>query len=486
MSIFNLKNSKPLGSGITVDDNGILDLEVLSKLKGYRKTVIAGYRALLLDDINSNLTAGEMHISPKIDGELWFMIIENNEAVLSNTNGKLIAGDIPLLSEANKISSRFSGRSILVGELFVATKESRPRVSDLASALGGGAKAEVEKLGFAAFDIILGGDKQSSTPLADYKDRLELMQRLLDGGKRVKCVKTEVINSSKEAISYFEDWVDAGKAEGLVIRAGEGRIYKVKPSLSVDAVIIGYTENNDDSSQVRSIMLALMRADESFQLLGSSGSLGDADSRKEMMKKIQKSKIESNWRYTSGDGAIYHFVKPEVIVEIKAVDVQSEDSSGDLIRKMVLSNNDNEWQALQKLPCASLHHPVFVRYRSDKQVNTTDLRVEQITDRCLITDTQTKAEAAKLPSSEIIRREVFTKIVKESTSVRKLVIWKTNKEQLDVNYPAYVVHWTDYSPDRKGPLKREVRLASIEKTATHIADQILEDNIKKGWEKIES
>ena len=211
-----------------------------------------------------------------------------------------------------------------------------------------------------------------------------------------------------------------------------------------------------------------MRSDETFQLLGSCGSLGDAKSRKEMMKKIQKSQVESNWRYTSGDGAIYRFVKPEVMVEIKGVDVQSEDSSGDPIRKMVLSYENNEWIALQKLPCASIHHPVFVRYRSDKQVNALDLRIEQITDRCLISNTETKAEAAKLSASEIVQREVYTKIVKETTSVRKLVIWKTNKEELDSNYPAYVVHWTDFSPDRKDPLKREVRLASAKKTATAI------------------
>jgi hypothetical protein len=47
-----------------------------------------------------------------------------------------------------------------------------------------------------------------------------------------------------------------------------------------------------------------------------------------------------------------------------------------------------------------------------------------------------------------------------------------------------VVHWTDFSPDRKDPLKREVRLASAKKTATAIAEQMLEKNIKKGWGEI--
>ena len=485
MSTFNLKNSKPLGKGQTVENDGIAAPEVLSKLKGYRKTVVAGYRPLLLDEISSNLTSGEMYISPKIDGELWFMIIEDDEVVLSNTRGKLIAGDIPLISEVSQISKRFKGRVILVGELFVASKKSRPRVSDLASALGGGAKAEVEKLGFAAFDIISGGDVKSSIPLVDYKDRLALIQRLLADGKRAKCVKTETINSPGEVINYFNNWVDAGKAEGLVIRAGEGRIYKVKPSLSIDAVIIGYTEKSGDSSQVRSIILALMRADDTFQLLGSCGSLGDEKARKEMMQKIQKSQVKSNWRHTSGDGAIYHFVKPEVIVEIKVVDVQGEDSSGDSIRKMVLSIKDNEWVALQKLPCASVHHPVFIRYRSDKQVNALDLRIEQISDRCLISNKEIKAEVVTLPPSEIVRREVYSKTIKEITSVRKLVILKTNKEEVDSDFPAYVVHWTDFSPDRKEPLKREVRLASVKETATTIAEEMLEKNIKKGWEKVQ-
>ena len=163
-------------------------------------------------------------------------------------------------------------------------------------------------------------------------------------------------------------------------------------------------------------------------------------------------------------------------------DVQSEDSSGDLIRKMVLDFK-SEWTALQKLPLASIIHPVFVRYREDKSINPTDLRLEQISNRCLVSDAKVSAEAIELPESEIIRREVYTKESKGLLAVRKLVLWKTNKDQLDSNYAPYVVHWTDYSPSRKDPLKKEVRLASNQKSAEEIADQMIESNIKKGWEK---
>ena len=156
MSIFNLKKPKVLGTGQMIQHGGISDKEVLSKLLGYRKSVVAGYRSLVVDDISSNIAFGEMYISPKIDGELWFLIIDNGEVALSNTSGKVIFGDIPLLDEVKAQMSQFHGQSIFAGELYVATKDTRPRVSDLASALGGGPKAEVNKLGFAVFDALLG------------------------------------------------------------------------------------------------------------------------------------------------------------------------------------------------------------------------------------------------------------------------------------------------------------------------------------------
>jgi hypothetical protein len=54
---------------------------------------------------------------------------------------------------------------------------------------------------------------------------------------------------------------------------------------------------------------------------------------------------------------------------------------------------------------------------------------------------------------------------------------------LDSSHPAYVVHWTDYSPGRASPLDRDVKLAPDEKTATRIANDMVEKHIKKGWNK---
>ena len=61
---------------------------------------------------------------------------------------------------------------------------------------------------------------------------------------------------------------------------------------------------------------------------------------------------------------------------------------------------------------------------------------------------------------------------------------KTNKEKKEQSFPAFVVHWTDYSPNRKDPLKKEVRLSPDKKNANQIAEKMIEENIKKGWEKV--
>ena len=75
-------------------------------------------------------------------------------------------------------------------------------------------------------------------------------------------------------------------------------------------------------------------------------------------------------------------------------------------------------------------------------------------------------------------------LAKGAVAVRKLLVWKTkNKEKSNSLYPCFVVRCTDYSPGRGSPLDREVKLATDEKAAMKIADSMVEENIKKEWEK---
>jgi len=126
-----------------------------------------------------------------------------------------------------------------------------------------------------------------------------------------------------------------------------------------------------------------------------------------------------------------------------------------------------------------VHNAILIRLRSDKSATSEDIGWNQITRQLPIPEL---SEDIQLGTSELIRRQVWTKEGAGKVDVRKLVLWKTNKES--AGYPAYVVHWTDYSATRKSPLDREVRLAPNEAEANKIAEAMIVDNIKKGWSEV--
>jgi len=217
--------------------------------------------------------------------------------------------------------------------------------------------------------------------------------------------------------------------------------------------------------------------------MGSCGNLGTDDNRRALHKSLSSTVVDSSFRCASSSGALYRFVQPEKIVEIRATDVQSLDTADDRIMQMVLEFEGEQWVPQRKMPLASVLHPVLVRERDDKKVDATDLRIAQLLERCHIADVDGTASAVELPTSKVMRREVYAKTSKGEQAIRKLLLWKTNKEK-DEDFSAYVVHWTDYSPGRKSPLNREVRLAPSAAIATQIAEAMIEKNIKKGWEKV--
>jgi hypothetical protein len=87
-----------------------------------------------------------------------------------------------------------------------------------------------------------------------------------------------------------------------------------------------------------------------------------------------------------------------------------------------------------------------------------------------------------LPASQLLRREVYTKASRDQTLVRKLLMWKTNKEE-DGGFPSFVLHYTDYSPTRKEPLSREIRVSSSRDQIDALWKEFHSENIVKGWNR---
>ena len=187
----------------------------------------------------------------------------------------------------------------------------------------------------------------------------------------------------------------------------------------------------------------------------------------------------------TGDGALYRFVRPEVVVEVKVADIISLDSRDEVIRRLVLRyDGDAGWVKGRLSAGVSLNNPVLLRVRDDKQVTAEEVRFSQVEECCWVAPEKAGSAFEALPVSKLLDRQVYTKETKGQIAVRKLLLWQTNKEKVSTEYPAFVVHWTDYSPGRKEPLQHTVRPAATKKDAEHLAKGLIEANIKKGWEQV--
>ncbi len=479
---YTLDEASPLGPAKLTPAGAIVDPTLAGMVASYKRTIASSYRSIRPDELRKYLPAGELLVSPKVDGQIWFLVLDEGDAILVNPVGRVIAGGHPVLVEATQVAGpRAQGRTVIAGELFALRRGGRPRVGDVAVAMSGGARAEVARMGFFGFDLVAGGDAEAPTPPKEYPERLAALERLLEGGKRLKCVRTERIEGATEVLRLYKEWAEGGAGEGLVVRpVAEPRIYKVKPVFTLDAVVVGYTRRREQDTMARSLLLALMRENGQFQLVGTcGGGLSDVD-RAAFVERLEPLECASSYRHASREGALYQLVRPEVVIEIEIADVQTEDAVGRPVPRMVLEFDDG-WRPTQALPGVSLFAPRFKRVRDDKQVNPTDIRVGQLLETVLVEQLDAPAEAPDRPASTVLLRRVWTKNTKGAVAVRKLLVWQTNKERVDARWPAWVVHWTDYSPTRKAPLKREVKLAPDQDVALLIAEGLVEKHIKRGW-----
>ena len=115
-----------------------------------------------------------------------------------------------------------------------------------------------------------------------------------------------------------------------------------------------------------------------------------------------------------------------------------------------------------------------------KKKQSDDVRFDQITNLIEIIHGDSRTQEEQDPST-LLDRKVYAKESKGTTMVRKFVLWKTNKEQSG-NYPAYVFHFTDFSPSRKDMLKVDLKASSNKEQIYLIFNKSLEKNVKKGWE----
>jgi hypothetical protein len=473
-----------LGEYLAGPFTALVDPMLQARAQDYRRHTASRLIPLEAADIRRRLPTADYHVSLKVDGEFNILVYAGDDIITVNPGGTVRAG-LPFMKEAVALFKKADIKNaILAGELhYVRPDGKRPRVHDVSRvARQPASQEEVDGLQFSAFDII---ELDGVPPVGPFDTTWTQLKKLFGSGKRCQVVEASWLKEASEIEQQFKKWVDNG-VEGIVVRSDAVGMFKIKPRHSLDAVVIGFTEGTEDrSGMIHDLLLALMRADGCLHVLGHvGGGFSDAE-RRSFLSDLKDMIVKSDYVEVN-DQVAYHMVRPEWIVEISILDLISQTTRGSSINKMTLNWNSVEqrYQIIRRLPLVGLLSPQFVRRREDKTVNSFDVRMQQITDIVEVAMVDRDARKLNLPPSQILRREVYTKQLKGQTMVRKLVMWQTNKERETEDYPAFVTHFTDYSPNRKTPLEREIRVSSSREQMDDLWKELVDENITKGWVQV--
>ena len=442
--------------------------------KKYKRQTASRYLPVGAEDITSKIMEADLYsVSTKYDGHFYLLSYDGKKAVLIN-HGENVINDLPLLKEASEQLKGTCKNVVLAGELFLYREGERTRSFDLTAALDD-RSADIY---FAAFDVLSLDDEHISL---DIKALDEKLKSLLPHGKSVNTVKTSFVESRKDIEELYKEIVEEGGHEGIIVRSQNGPIYKIKPLITLDGVILGYAEGEGSrAGMLKEVLVGLNKGPDEYLLLTKVGNGYSEEERKKMLENLEKKKVSSDYIEVSGSNVAFTMVEPDQVIEFSCLDIFTENSKG-TISKACLTYKKGTYESNGKRPSASVISPVFVKLRSDKKVGIEDSGISQLTR--LVSLEESSIEAIELMESEVISREVYVKESKGTKMVRKFVIWKTNKEATG-EYPAYVYHYTDFSPSRREMLKKEIKVSNSKKQIEEIFAAELAENVKKGWNKV--
>ncbi len=448
-----------------------------------RRSLAARMQGLDREHVSKLQGGPPYFVSRKVDGEFTVLVYREGQAFTVNPGGTVRRG-LPVLDEAAYILARQQVRSaVILGELHFRRTDRRTRIHDLLRVVKQPeSAAELDSIAFAVFDLV---EVDGAPPAPRYGEVLSQIEKLFAQGTLITPVETHVLNSHEEIEALFDRWVGGEGAEGVVVRRDGIEIAKIKPRHTLDVAVLGFTEGQDDrAGMLHDMLVGVMRPEGLLQVLGRVGGGFTEQERRDWLSDLKDECAESEYIEVN-DQLPYQLVRPERVVEISCLDLLDQNTRGASIDRMVLDFDSpaNTYRSVRRLPLCSPISPQFVRAREDKSINPTDIRLKQITDLIEVPLADRDASALVLPASEILVRNCYTKVLKGQVMVRKILLWKTNKEKLDPDYPAFVAYVTDFSPNRAEAMKREVRVSNSERQIQEILQALTEQYVVRGWEQ---
>jgi ATP-dependent DNA ligase len=322
--------------------------------------------SLTIDEM-VKVAQGQKHITEqKVDGQTAIMSYKAGEEPRFGSLHGMIMWDLPLGEDVAKhLKAKKITQALIVGEMagyangkIIPFNESEHLIKN--------PKADKTKVHWFPYEIIelngekLGGERNFET----YKKEWPELKRLFSGSKYAHPVEY----TEGDIKGAYNHWVEKQKNEGIVVRLSNNKVYKCKPTFSYDLVVIAVGSKkgkNWPKRMVGMVLLAFMDGDRVFRTAGHVASGFNDKESKELFSWAQKNKV--------GEDATYVWVKPQKIME-----VQWERSS---IREMNSYRYSHKgYEKIEKRFSGTIVKPRFIRWRLDKNVNPSDLRLTQIPD----------------------------------------------------------------------------------------------------------
>ncbi|MBU0550227.1 hypothetical protein KKF91_10905 [Myxococcota bacterium] len=437
-----------LGAGRYTIEPALLDADLMAQIAAQP---VSGPRVLAPHELRPPyLPEARFLASPWTPGRRAFLVLDSESAFLCDEAGRVLYG-LPALK----------GLKAGAPQLLEGTLHHTAGPQALAKLLGdGGDAAAAAGLRFTITDLLNRED-------LSYPSRLAVARGLVRARRGIAVIKTQEISAPEEAMQLYTEWVEGAGADGLSLRAGALR-YLVKPSLTLNAVILGYTVDRAGGDGVGALCLGLEREAGLYQIIGGCQRLSP-ESRRALLALLAPLKIEASFHQAGPGGAVYQWVEPKHHARLRAREARSAPP------RVAARLTDVGWRSAGLMPSVHLSGLSFMRLSQAGEGVGLDQLGEGWPEALAATP------MPDLPPSEVLRREVYTKRLGGQRAVRKLLMWRTNKDELDARYPAFVVHLTDYSPQRKAPLSRVVRLAPTLQDAHREFARLLDEHIKADW-----
>jgi len=448
-----------------------MKVDFQKKVRAYKNNVAGNYKFIPADQIDK-LTEQIYFSSRKYDGQTHFLVHQNEAWSILSPSGNDVSNKLPHLIEfAKKIN--VEKEYIFAGELY-KSGESRERNGDVVNLIAQPSSAK--QLNFGVFDIVY---KEESA--LNYKEVIKDCSQIFDNSPGVIHFIEQKSCSLSELKEFFEK-VTSLNAEGVIARTNHD-IFKIKNEEMVDLVIMGYTLEQDQKS-LRSISFGAMIEEKVILHVGASGNFNSAIDKDKLLSELSAEELNCDFIQKASDGSIYKFTRPKKVVSVKFVDTQYEKSDDNFVKKSCFEINNNELVYSGKKQSISLIGTSIESIRDDKNASIEESGLSQlIRVTSLDKDYFTNGfDFSSMNKSEIQVVKTYTKKTKDKTAIRKFLIWKTNKIETGF-YPEYLLYFLDFSEGRKDPIKREVFPYSDFTRAQNHLTQLIDENIKKGWEE---